>query len=270
MYNCPRCGYTTHLMCNMKNHLSRKKVCKNKLSNDSIEDIKIKLFPIKNKPYACDICGNTYKHLSSKIFHEKHCTHNQIQKLHDQVQKLSKELSSLKNKKQSNIRIQNNYSNCNITTINAYGSENKSITFSDMHTYLLQGAKRAIMSLVKDTHFNPQKPENTNFYISNYKDNIGRVFDGQYWTMKHAEELVDEVFDRYRDMIEDMIEEIMIYSDDETIDQQKKLLYDKLDKLIEKWNDKMDKTGFEDNLKSELKNYIYGKKDYVRKLHNLQ
>lgn len=91
MYTCPRCGYTTHLIGNMKNHLGRKQICKNLLSNESIEDIRNKLFPTKIKQYACKICYKTYTHLSSKCFHEKQC----IQSYHKNQ---NKEILCLKDK----------------------------------------------------------------------------------------------------------------------------------------------------------------------------
>ena len=52
MYICERCGYSTTIKCNMKSHLSRKKICPAIYSNKdvlSLEDTKIykKVYNVK-------------------------------------------------------------------------------------------------------------------------------------------------------------------------------------------------------------------------------
>ena len=48
IYNCLRCGYTTHLRSNFKKHLYRKNICKPKLENIAIDEV-IKKFNIPNE-----------------------------------------------------------------------------------------------------------------------------------------------------------------------------------------------------------------------------
>lgn len=60
MYICERCGYSTTIKCNLKNHLSRKKICPNTYSNKDVIFMKSalihKLSPNEPNPYTCKFC----------------------------------------------------------------------------------------------------------------------------------------------------------------------------------------------------------------------
>ena len=104
LYICKRCGYSTTIKCNLKNHLSRKKICPNTYSNKDVMYLKSniihKLTPNEpkmnpndskmnpNEPkmnptdsfpiYSCKFCCNTYSTNSHMNRHMKKCTKNKI------------------------------------------------------------------------------------------------------------------------------------------------------------------------------------------------
>jgi hypothetical protein len=180
-----------------------------------------------------------------------------------------KEIELLK-KTKSKPNINNNTVNNNIT-INAYGSDKFNPTPEELFHLLHTSASRLIKNLVNENHFNKDKPENMNFYISNYHDNIGRVYNGEYWGMKNSDDLAEEVFSKYRDTIDRIISEVMDASDtEEEIEKQKNSFIQKMSKLIEKWERANARKDFDDNVKQQLKEHIYSKKDLVMNTHKLK
>jgi hypothetical protein len=93
MYICERCGYSTTIKCNLKSHLSRKKICPNTYSNKDIMYLKgalihkyakneskmnpneSKMNPNEsNKTYACKFCKQCYSTNSNLHKHMKKCS----------------------------------------------------------------------------------------------------------------------------------------------------------------------------------------------------
>jgi len=262
-------------MANMKKHLNKKKPCKPIKQNIKFSEIEEKYFSPLNK-FPCKHCGKCYSHQSSQSRHEKDCISSKkvdVDSLQEQLNKAFLEIEALK--KNNSSKTTNNTINCSVfntthTTINAYGSEKFQPSYESLEKLLSLNAHRVITKLINDNHFNIHKPENMNFYISNYKDNIGRIFDGQFWEMKDAEDLVDEVFSKYRDTIDEMIELLQYDSDTEAdVNNIKNILSEKLHKHVQNWQRDTQKTHFDDGMKEKLKQHIYSKKELVTKTHKL-
>ena len=101
MYICKRCGYSSSIKGNLKNHFNRKRICKPILKDIEIlvlkkdfqtnltsgNEIVIKYkntFEKENKQeqeqelnndklFKCDYCGRDFKHRQSKFTHQKKC-----------------------------------------------------------------------------------------------------------------------------------------------------------------------------------------------------
>jgi len=117
--------------------------------------------------------------------------------------KMSKEITKLKDTNTSKNtqkadKIQNN-TNCNNNNNNkiqnihndikiiAYGKEDLShILDKDYKTILNKGFK-SVPALMESIHFNLNKPENHNIYISNMRDNHVLIYDGNEWQLRERD-----------------------------------------------------------------------------------
>jgi hypothetical protein len=49
------------------------------------------------------------------------------------------------------------------------------------------------MKMIEKIHFNPDKPENMNIYISNMKNKYLMVYDGKNWNIANKTEEIDKL-----------------------------------------------------------------------------
>ena len=62
------------------------------------------------------------------------------------------------------------------------------------------------MGLIEKVHFNPDKPENMNVYISNIKNKYMMIYQNNKWNLTNKNEL-DRLYDDKELMIDQWIEE---------------------------------------------------------------
>jgi uncharacterized C2H2 Zn-finger protein len=269
-FNCVRCGYSSKYKHALINHLNKKNKCNTILSNIDRKEILKEYTPHFSKILDCPTCEQKFSSPQSLSKHKKLCS----KKLFTEIKELKKKIKTLENKNNSIVNnTQNN--NCNNTinniNINAYGTHTPTLTYNELEKLLKIGARSAITRLIETNHFNKDKPENMNFYISNYKDNIGRVYDGETWIMKDGDELVNEIYDLYQSLVDNLIEDITYYSEDETEQQNfKEKLLDKINDTIDTWCKRTNNNKFIDGLKEDLKKHFYSKKAVVKKVHNIK
>jgi hypothetical protein len=73
-YNCPRCGYETKLMGDIKKHLNRVNICKPKLSDTIPNDHKNEILNHNTTIIPkCTQCNKNFSRLDSLKRHEKNC-----------------------------------------------------------------------------------------------------------------------------------------------------------------------------------------------------
>jgi hypothetical protein len=58
------------------------------------------------------------------------------------------------------------------------------------------------LKLIEKVHFNPEKPENMNVYISNMKDKYMMMYQDNKWTLTNKDEL-NTVYTHKEDLIEE-------------------------------------------------------------------
>ena len=81
MFSCMRCGYSTNVKCNLKNHLMKKKICPPVVSGidrsyilDNIaKDIFVKDEEPNKTKHMCIYCNSTYSKNSNLHRHQKTC-----------------------------------------------------------------------------------------------------------------------------------------------------------------------------------------------------
>ena len=64
-----------------------------------------------------------------------------------------------------------------------------------------------IPHLIKKIHFNPEKPENHNIYISNLKNNYIMTYDGEKWNLHNRDNIINDIIDNNEIILEQKLED---------------------------------------------------------------
>merc|ERR1712196_329054 len=71
----------------------------------------------------------------------------------------------------------------------------------------IKHANFCVPHMIKKLHFDPNKPENHNIYISNIKNNYVMVYDGDKWNIKNRNDIIDDMIEDKTNILEDKIED---------------------------------------------------------------
>lgn len=201
-YQCPRCGHIFYRKNKYNEHTKRKNICKFLLDDViPVEENYIEL----QETFKCKYCNKEYSQKNDIPRHYETCKEIPEE---DKKQILEKKLEKMKKKigknngttNIQNITINDNSVNIN-NTINIYVNdfkntdceyigENKKISF-------LSTNMDALPKLIQDIHFNPNRPQNHNMYITNYKDKIAKYKQQGKWFTKSGSEFVDDLIVSY-------------------------------------------------------------------------
>ena len=188
--------------------------------------------PSKNsETYICKFCETTFTRKDNLTKHYKICKtkkNEDIQKndllnlvkllnekLDKQQNEFKKELEKRDN--QIDILIKKTGININNSTITQNIQQNiKLLAYNNTDTshltdvdYLncLKHSNFCIPHLIEQIHFNPEKPENHNIYISNLKNNYAMIYDGHKWNIKDRDDSIQNLIDEKEVIIEQKLEE---------------------------------------------------------------
>jgi len=235
-YTCSKCGksYTRksslnrHLLsCNMPENTSEQKV--NNCASDS-EQLVIKHDQCENEELNWQEiqCGYCHKKFTTKTSMYRHIRNTckvkkdmdtkeeiyqsllaKMDKLVEQNEKLVAKNEELQAKvgQTINNNITNNTTNNNniVNNMNiklvAFGQEDRdSMKNSEIFNILRRGFS-SVPELVRAIHFNEERPENHNIYISNMRDNFVMVYDGDKWGLRDRNETIQNIFDDGRNFL---------------------------------------------------------------------
>jgi hypothetical protein len=237
-YECNCCNFFTLLKSNYSNHLKTGKHIGNSKSVVSPGKSKVspEVAPEKSHQndlnpdrYSCKYCGQMYKHKQSVTKHIKYsCTKNktedltelvrllnlqleqqktefqhQLQSQTKQIDTQSKQIEKLMEKLEINNTYNTNSNNTiNVTNINLlnYKDTDTSHLTNNDYKKCLEQASRCVLKLIEKVHFNPEKPENMNIYISNMKNNYMMMYKENKWNLVKKEEM-DSVYNHKEDLI---------------------------------------------------------------------
>jgi hypothetical protein len=184
-----------------------------------------------NNKYKCDFCNNDYSRKDNLTKHLKTCKTKKKEdkekgdlidlvkllneKLDKQQNEFKKELEKRDNQidiliKKTGININNSTITQNIQQnikLLAYSNTDTSHLTDNDYMKCIQHSNFCIPHLIEKIHFDPEKPENHNIYISNLKNNYAMIYDGIKWTLKDRDDVINIILDEKEYIIEQKLEE---------------------------------------------------------------
>ncbi len=131
---------------------------------------------------------------------------NQLENQNNQLQTQSKQIEKLMGKLEINSSFNNNTINNNNITLLNYNDTDVSHLTDDDYKKCIKKVCFCVMGLIEKVHFNPDKPENMNVYISNIKNKYMMIYQNNKWNLTNKNEL-DRLYDDKEFMIDQWIEE---------------------------------------------------------------
>tara|TARA_Y100000389_G_scaffold201302_1_gene243681 strand:+ start:78 stop:980 length:903 start_codon:yes stop_codon:yes gene_type:complete len=224
-YFCNCCNYDAKVKSSYTKHIKTSKH-KRRLAEYSPNIAKISL-PSKDKEicgiiktakiYECKYCDKAFKHQSSLSKHIKYsCKHNKDEDLKElarllnetikdkdkQLMKMQKQIDKLTNKLQIH-NISNNITQYNLTHVenavnnvyllNYHNTDYSHLTERD-YIKCINDCNNCIKTLIEKVHFNKEKPENMNIYISSIKGNYVMVYKDNSWQIQNKREQIDDLY----------------------------------------------------------------------------
>lgn len=233
-YYCECCNYKTkqkghydkHLK--TKKHLSQQKVNK---KSTVCQPFVNSLSTSDKKSYFCKYCDKKYTTRQAMYRHIKYsCKQNkdedfkelvrllnernetdklkdkQINNMQKQIEKLSTKLQIQNIQNIQNNTIKNNTINYNIQLLNYNQTDYSHLTEKD-YFKCITDCNHCVKTLIEKVHFNDNKPENKNIYISNIKNKYVMLYKNNKWQLVNRKSQIDDLYDYNEFMLEDWYKE---------------------------------------------------------------
>ena len=186
----------------------------------------------------CNYCKKKLSRIDNKTRHEKTCKKKLQSSIIDELEKenetniLKKEIVELKNQlqevlqtlkihpktlKKINNNIQNNNTN-NIQNNNINNIQNNNITIVKFGTeylselltnnemkYIISRIENSLRESIKQVHFNDNRPEYKNIYITNIHDSLAYVYNGKKFEAINKMSALSELMRNHIDNIDEYI-----------------------------------------------------------------
>lgn len=155
---------------------------------------------------------------------------DQIKALYDKIERLSNKLQITN----INNGIINN--NINIKLLNYEQTDYSHLTEKDYVT-CIQDCNKCVKTLIEKVHFNENKPENMNIYISSIKGKYAMVYKNNKWQIIDRKTQIDDLYDtneiilstwykeykvKYPEIMQDMKRYLQNTEENDTINEVKK------------------------------------------------
>ena len=240
-YRCLSCNFYTDHRPNFQRHLQTSKHKKYSsnialYSNDIAFNSPNIAFSEENTTpnslYECKYCKKVLQHQSSLSRHIKYsCKQNKDEDLKElarlfnekekkmntndselvqQMHKMQKQIDKLTNKLQiQNINkgtVNNTNNTINIQLLNHSDTDYSHLTPKDYLT-CIKNCNYCVKSLIEKVHFNPEKPENMNIFLSNIKGNYVMVYKDNEWQIRNKQRQIDDLYDSNEFVLETWYDE---------------------------------------------------------------
>jgi len=261
VYYCNICKISTSIKSHYERHLLTQKHIMNEKSNITIPEI---------LQFSCKFCGKEYKHKQSITKHLKnscdkkeddynelvHLLNMQIENQKKEIQEekeerkkennaLVKQIESLKGK----LEIKGSFNNTtNNITLNYNQTDVSHLTDQDYRS-CIRKVCHSVLTLIEKIHFNPDKPENMNVYISNMRDKYAMCYEGNKWTLKNKTDTIDKLYTDKENMLEEWV------NDKDEPDMRR---------FFDKYMTKMKEAATMNDINEQLKLMLYNKKELLK------
>jgi len=240
---CNHCGKIFSSYQSLDNHLDDK--CKIKLMNDAEkEDLLTKLIK-ENEQIKKDIEEMKQKDKTKE----------------DELYKMKEKMSDLETKTSKKVNITNqnahNIQNINNVKIFAFGKEDLSHIQEADYKFLLNKGFKSVPNFVDIIHFNKNKPENHNIYISNMRDNFVITYDGEKWQLRERDYVLQDMIETKSDILSNKFDELKDKLDEGTTRKFGRFL------------DEKDEDRVVEQIKKDLKVLLYNNKKVTEKSREL-
>ena len=150
------------------------------------------------------------------------------------------------------LNQQNNVSN----NIKLLGYRNTDISHLSDKDFIscISHSNFCIPHLIKKIHFDPDKPENHNIYISNIKNNYAMIYDGDKWNLTNKDDLINEILEEKEIIIEEKLEEWL----------EKGKQYPEIMKKFTRYLEKKENDVVLDKIKDEVKLVLFNNRSLVK------
>jgi hypothetical protein len=175
------------------------------------------VIPESTAPYLCKYCDQQFKFKQSMYRHIKYsCTKNKTEDLAELVRLLNKQLENQNkqietqqkqiDKLVGKLEINGSFNTTIHMNLLNYNETDTSHLTDDDYRKCIRNASRCVLRLIEKVHFNPNKPENMNLYISNMKDKYMMMYKDNKWMLTDKAQL-GSVYDDKEEMIEEWFNE---------------------------------------------------------------
>ena len=228
----------------------------------------------KNSLFECEFCYKRFSRSDSLIRHKKgRCKNMDNNNDNDNddnnyMRELVKLLNDQLKEQQNQIMEQNNQikeliKKAGITNINiqnnikllSYGNTDVSHLTDNDYMKCLNHSNFCVPHLIEKIHFNPQKPENHNIYISNIKNNYVMLYDGNKWILKDRDDAITNLMDEKEIILEQKLEEWIENGND----------YPKIMNKFKRYIDKKENNKVLNKIKDEIKLVLFNNRQFVEK-----
>jgi hypothetical protein len=138
----------------------------------------------------------------------------------------------------------NQQNNINIKLL-AFGKEDISHITDEVYKRVLNKGFKSVPNFVEHVHFNRNKPENHNIYISNIRTNYVLVYDGEDWKLKEKDDALQQLIDEKTETLSNKFDVLIDKLDEHTIRKFRRFL------------DQRDENEVISNIKNDLKLLLY-------------
>ena len=243
-YFCVCCDYDAKVKSSFDKHLKTKKHQNALNSQPKVSPKLAKVSPyyehcayseqIKScDAFQCKYCDRLFKHRSSLSKHIKYtCKKNKDEDLKElarllnetikdketQLNKMQKQIDKLTNKlqlqtfnKNNNITTHYNLTNVNNAVNNIYLLDYSQTDYSHLterdYITCIKDCNHCVKTLIEKVHFNEDKPENMNIYISSIKGNYVMVYKDNSWQIQNKKEHIDDLYNYNEVVLENWYDE---------------------------------------------------------------
>ena len=182
-YTCERCKCTFSKKYVYECHLNRKIPC---------------------KPIPCNISVDDFQSIMTEMNKMKERI-NDIDKMEQQIKDMKKTIDKQNktitkyekcsiNNSIDNLTVNNIDNSSNVLNVIAFGKEDLSFISDESYKKIMNRGYAAPSILTEHVHYNPNRPEYHNVYISNKKDKKHiHVFDGNKWVVRVTKDVIEEL-----------------------------------------------------------------------------